>query len=623
MDERSDLRVAAVHGWDLTHTPEGWDPARLIAEGYELLALDRPAAARLLEEGHPFRTIEEWLHEHGQDLTDVLERSAVLLERWLAERGELLRLEDVDWPGLDHWHVPNLWLSATVLVRLAEVMRSVGVLRLRIPVGHGYDPMAPGLHPDAIVAETLQLLLPDVVEPVPVPRGSVPQRSRMLLSASPVGAALRAGRRWRDEGRFRRAERALLDGSRTLPLALLMLPKRELERSRPIIDALRSAHVVDLTVIPWMASTALTAEAAALHDLPWLPTPQLERGTLADERLFRDEIARSMMEVDLEELAPVRSTLSAGLSRLSRRWAAEARRLRWARAMLRRVGPELVVAGRDDLSYQIPIEAAGSLDIPVITLPHGVVEWWPDGRFTGQPRSVHVGGVHNPTAPEGAVTQCSDAFVTYEYPHRVERVVGIDERAHRVTITVLTEGYGDISIVPELRAHRDALRAVVSAVGAVNRQARILLKTHPGEPEDERLLLPFSAELELIALPRSADVIELISISDLVIGVNNIGSALVHAVRHGVPVIRLTTRAMHRASGEPWRDMTAWADFWDESLLTVRDEAALRASIAEALGDAGALKSLQTRSVRAAAVFSSHDRTRGIGEIVRGLISPP
>lgn len=57
MSERSDLRIAAVHGWDLTETPEPWDPVRLIGNGYELLALDRTAAAHLLEAGLPFRTV--------------------------------------------------------------------------------------------------------------------------------------------------------------------------------------------------------------------------------------------------------------------------------------------------------------------------------------------------------------------------------------------------------------------------------------------------------------------------------------------------------------------------------------------------------------------------------------
>jgi len=623
MGERSDLRVAAVHGWDLTDTPEKWDPPRLIDEGYELLALDRPAAAHLLAAGHPFRTVEEWLHDHGHDLTHVLERSAVLLERWLAGRGDLLRLEDVDWPGVDHWQVPNLWLSVTTLVRFAEVMRSAGVGRLRIAAGHPSDATAPGLHPDRAVAETLQLLLADVVEPVPVPRGSAWQRFRLLVSASPVGAALRAARRRQHSIRFRRAERELHGRPKTLPLALLMLPKRELERSRPIIDALRGADVVAMTVVPWMASAALTADAAALNDLPWLPTPPLERGRLADERRFRAEIARSLRDVDLEELAPVRAALGAGLSRLARRWAAEARRLRWTRAMLERVRPALVVAGRDDLSYQIPIEAAGRLGIPVMTLPHGVVEWWPPPRFAHPQHAVHISGVRNPTAPDDTVTPCTDAFVPYEYPHRVERGRVLDDRDTAITIALITEGYGEISIVPELRVHRAALHAVVSAASSLDREVRLLLKTHPGDLEDEQFLLPPTAACEVMVLPRSADVIELIAASDLVIGVNNIGSALVHAVRAGTPVLRLTTRSLLGAQGAAWRNWTDWSAFWDESLLTVRDEMELRDAITDALGGADGLESLRMRSVRTAAAFTSEDRTPAIGAIVRELLSRP
>ncbi len=619
MSERSDLRVAAVHGWDLVGTPEEWDPVRLISDGYELLALDRSAIAHLLVTGHPFRTVEDWLQDHGGDLTEVLERSAVLLERWLAGRGDLLRLKGVDWPELDHWHVPNLWLNMTALVRLAEVLRAADIRQLRISGGRPSDLTAPGHYPDPAVAEGLQLLLEDVVEVVPVARGTGWQTFRKIVSASPVGAALRIGRRSRDALRFRRAERKLRSRPRTLPLALIMLPKRELERSRSILDALRSQKVVELVTIPWMSSTELTAEAAGLHDLPWLPTPPLERGRLADERQFRREVAHSLREIDLDELAPVREALCAGLSRLSLRWAAELRRLLWTRAMLHRVDPALVVAGRDDLAYQIPILAAAESRVPIMTLPHGVVEWWPPERFAAPSPAVHVGGVRNPTAPDGAVTLCTDAFVPYEYPHRVEPLRPLDDGGEAITIALITEGYGEISIVPERRAQRDALRAVVSAASSLDRKVRLLLKTHPGNPEDERLLLP-AAACDVITLPRSADVFELISASDLVIGVNMIGSALVHAVRAGAPVLRLTTRSLLGAEGAAWRNWTAWSDFWDESLLTVRDEEEVRAALEDALRDAESLESLRMRSFRAAASFASEDRTPGICAIVHELL---
>jgi hypothetical protein len=620
MSERSDLWVAAVRGWDLTETPEAWNPVRLIGGGYELLALDRTAAAHLLEAGLPFRTVEDWLHDHGGDLTEVLERSAMLHERWLTGRGDLLRTEGVDWPELDHWHVPNLWLSMTVVVRLSEALRAAGIRRLRISVGHPFDTTAPGHHPDPTISEGLQLLIADAIEAVPVPPGSSWRLFRQLVSDSPVGASLRIVRRLRDSARFRRTERELRTRLRTLPLALVMLPKRELERSRPILDALRSSEVVDLTIVPWMASTDLAAEAAALHDLPWLPTPPLERGRLADERRFRIAVERSLQDIDLEELAQVRAALGAGLSRLSRRWAAELRRLRWTRTMLRRVGPALVVAGRDDIAYHIPIIAATQSGVPTMTLPHGVVEWWPPERFTAPGPTAHVAGVRNPIAPDGAVTPCADAFIAYEYPHRVEHLSSLDGGERAITIALITEGYGELSIVPELRAHRDALHAVVAAASALDRKVRLLLKTHPGNPEDERFLLPQTRGCEVIALPRSADLIELITDSDLVIGVNTIGSALAHAVRAGAPVLRLTTRSLLGAGGAAWRNWTAWSEFWDESLVTVREGVELHTAIQEVLGDAAVLESLRTRSSRAAARFATEDRTPEIGAIVRELL---
>lgn len=134
----------------------------------------------------------------------MLERSAALLERWLTGRGDLLRPEGVDWPELDHWHVPNLWLSMTAVVRLAEALRAAGVRWLRISVGHPFDPTAPGHHPDPSIAEALQLAVADITEAVPVPRGSGWRTLGRLVSVA----------------RFHRAEREPRALRGTIPLAL-------------------------------------------------------------------------------------------------------------------------------------------------------------------------------------------------------------------------------------------------------------------------------------------------------------------------------------------------------------------------------------------------------------------
>ena len=614
--------VAAVHGCDLAPTGGPLDAAALIAEGYELLALDRPAVSLLLRGHLPFRTVEDWLGTADPQGLDPASAAGRAAEGWDEHVPDALTIDGVHWPMLDHLQQPTIWLALTVALRLTDVIRASGVTRFRFVRGHTTDLSAVTAAPLAAVAALWARLLPDAADPYDLPAPGWRTRLRVRISGSRLGGPLRTARARADERRFSRVARRLRAGTASDRLVLLLLPGRELLRSGPILDRVADAAGTTLVAVPWMASPTLTAEAGRLSGRPWLPTPRLESGGSADERVLREGVRRNLALHDLGELEAIRTEVGSALDGLARGWAAQARRLRWAQRMLRRLAPALVVTTRLDVAYEIATEAARIAGVPTLTLPHGVQEWSPPGRLAHRPGVAHVAGIRNPTAPAGTYRVCADALIRYEYPHRVERVVLDAAGTRTLTVLALTEGFG-VEHVPSLgiRTHERALHALARAAERAGPQVRVLLKPHPGTPDEEHLLLASSGSDAIRTLPREADLFEAMAASDLVIGVNAIGSALVHAVASGAAVVRLSTQPLYRADGALWQESRAWAAFWDEVTLSVDDEDAVAQLLIRAATDPAVLETLRDRSRSAAARLLAADGAERVSDVVAGLLA--
>jgi hypothetical protein len=338
--------------------------------------------------------------------------------------------------------------------------------------------------------------------------------------------------------------------------------------------------------------------------------------------MLREGVRRNLALHDLGELEAIRTEVGVALDGLARGWAAQSRRLRWAHRMLHRLSPSLVVTTRLDVAYEIATEAARIAGVATLTLPHGVQEWSPPSRLAQRPGVVHVAGIHNPTVPTGTYRVCADALIRYEYPHRVERVA-LDAVGDRtLTVLAISEGFG-VEHVPSIgiRSHERALHALARAADRAGPQVRVLLKPHPGTPDEEHLLLASSGSNAIRTLPREADLFEVMAASDLVIGVNAIGSALVHAVASGVAVMRLSTHPLYRADGRLWQESRAWATFWDEAILSVDDEDAVAQLLIRARTDCDLLRMLRGRSHSVAERLLAGDGTGRVSGVVEELLA--
>jgi hypothetical protein len=613
MEQRLEQRrVAAVFADDLRLSDDrpGEDAAGLAAHGYELLALDRPAAVHLIGSGLPFQTVEDWIDDGTGSLTDIYRSTEALTSRLFEVSAERLTTDEVTWVAEDYFTVQSILMSSIISVRLAGALRDAGVTEVRCTSGHAFDLSAPNQHPQPVVSSILARMLQDVIAPVAIPRPRPVERARRIVSSTLLGAPLRAARTSLAVRRFRSAAKRSMRSRGSGDLVVLMLAMRELDRSGPVVRSLSSRLGADLIAIPWMNASALTQEAGELAGIDWLPTPPLERGAPSVERRLAAGITAALSACDLGELEPVRAEVTAAFLALAVRWGAHARRLAWATAALRLLRPRLVIASRDDLEYQLPIEAARLTDTPFMTLPHGVVHWVPPHRFRPDSRGVHLSGIMNPTAPAGALRVTRDVLITYEYPRRRETVDVSGSPTDGLTILALTDGFGRTNQPSiDLRSQQRALRMLATAARSVGEDVRVLLKTHPAMDERaEPSLLDAQSASVIRSLPRSADLMQLVAACDLVVAVNMTGSALVHVVEQGVPVVRLRHHPAYAefalpSSGSATSGEKSWQEFWDSALLTVDDADELAEALHRFRQDPGFNASLVRRSVETSAML--------------------
>ena len=158
-------------------------------------------------------------------------------------------------------------------------------------------------------------------------------------------------------------------------------------------------------------------------------------------------------------------------------------------------------------------------------------------------------------------------------------------------------------------------------------EVQIFLKPHPAMDERAELALLNAEDAASVRLlPRSADLIQALAACNIVVGVNTIGSALVHAVDRGIPIVRLQHHpafdsgpsiAMNTLASS----QTAWHNFWSSVLFTVQDADELT-EVFNRLGiDRGFSEALTARSLATADLLHPQDSDESLRAILDDLLT--
>lgn len=587
---------------------------------HDILPLDAEAAAWLRREGIPFLMADEWLDRAGLGTDDLAAAASTARDGWAAMVAGTVS-DVADTSLIDRRLAAILWREALLAGRLADAFDRAAITRVSVSGG------APGPDPESDLRQRTQLAVWSaalrgrltIIEP-PAPPISLLMRLRLRLSRSVLGPALRLARDGVSSARFALQVRRVTNGSDRPPI-LAVLTRREMDRSRMMLEAIAAAREERVILMPWEMSHEAARDACSLSPFPTIvpPIETLHRSRHRPMRGTSGPVAPwTPITTPAEESARAMPVIAPLLAELVDDARLRARRVRWLRTVVDRLRPAAVVTSRIGADSRPIIAAVAGLEVPVLTLPHAALDD-DTARYVEIRGPVqHVAGIVDPTVPAGEVRRCPEAFHRYEYPQRVRPPETDAGAVARMTVLAVTEGFAS---GPLIAGHVGALTALEQVAQAVAATTRVLLKPHPGTPENEQeFLTPHPAPRTTVGLRRDLDLHALLADADVVIAVDAQGSALVHAVLAGLPLIRFW-RSELDPDGEIRSGSAQVLQFWERHSMAAADAAELEALLERLRVDRAFRDACRARSVAAARELVPDEGGESVAGVIGDLLS--
>lgn len=606
--------VAVVYGHQALDESES-GPAALHQCGVVLLAMDATAAAHLRRQRVPFTTVDDWYDRAGIDPFAVLRScealvaSRLALERPPFQESRTEHSESATAASIESWE-RQAWKDALSVFYVGKGLRAAAVARLLVR-----ETAAATNQPEAFALLAWKAMLGNAVEVLPhdgITQGR-PVRWRSRLSASGIGAALR-GARWA----FGLA--SLLVNVRVQcwrfgrPRLVAVLSRRELNRSRHILRSIADQTDGPTLVVPWADSTEGLALSSSLSEFPVLRLPIVPR--LRRRRIVatRREIHESLRALDLGELEEIRLELHHVFESLATQAVLQAERLEILAMALERLDPDLTLCARVTEESRRVLEIAVDRCRSVLTIPHAVVMEETPWFMLERANLVHIAGIQDPTVSEGCVRVLPNALHIHEYPERSRPPRIRSRAAGEFLVVAVSDGFVDDPIAT--REHIALLEVLDSSASELEESVRVVFKPHPGMPDIEDAFLgSMTRRVEIFA--RDVDLQTLLDSADAVIAINTYGSALVHAVRRGLPIIRLWTATLQcRATEAP---VEPWPRLWAQRTPAAQSAEELVGWIRRLRSEPEFRRVAEVRSRQTADVIFASDSGEDLGAILSTL----
>jgi hypothetical protein len=575
------------------------------AVGAVPIALDPSAAVALIERRIRFTTIDGWLLASGQGSHDIPGLANLLRTQRMTGTGRLF---------IDRWVETNLWGDLLLAHRLGSALRICDVKESFIALEYASSRDGWEVAVKSVRAEAFQGASATLPGTLSGP-GWV-YRLRLCLSGSPLGPLLRAIRRQSSQLNLHQKVRKLrVPGGG--PLLAIVLSRREIQRSGEVVASIASAYGDAVRVIPWETSVDAQAHAAEFSRHPVLLLPINELLSAKETRRQRAVARCDINRMSLGELTPHReSVIGAFLAQAEHR-AAAIQRSRTLIKALCGLRVSAVLTARIGEDSRALVESIAETGLAVMTVPHGVVMAGSQTTLADSDRVIQLAGLADPTCAGRRPRYCPEVLHRYEYPHRVRAVKSSLLTGRGLRVLAISDGFPTIG----LHDHAEILRALSGAANALSEQIEIAFKPHPGTPSDEEILLAAFSDPQHVQLAsRDLDLHELLDRSDLVLAVNSAGSALVHAIRKGLPVALLWGRSPRDAVSSNDSSM-GWLRFWSESLPLLMGESDLTMFLQRYVEDAGYRQALGAASVAIASRLFPVDGAERLEDLVRELRS--
>lgn len=493
---------------------------REAAQGAALVALDSQAMAWAVREGLPCAFMDGWLDE--DDFSRARREAPEFEAAWFAPRREAFTFDGLCWPEFDREVLYAYWLSACTAQVLAEGLARRGVRRLTV---FRRDPPRPMLYfePADTPALYWEKAFPGEVRSVVLPALETPDDSA-------------AGGRDERPCDFLHGNVDLLRDR-----AALCLNPLEVFRLRRQIAEIAGAFGGRAVIV---ANTHLARDTGPIARETGLPVLGLgPAGRPAEDVAGRCRRGfEELLEVQSEPLRGMLRGNAAHFAALFRRWTwLQATREYWARAFRAAPPALVVVTSLSDSESQIPAEAAASLGVPSLCLPHGVgITRAVRPKSSVVPclcqadRRVYLSsGIH-----EERLTGCLDLDTENEYA--VDGAKALPRMEGRLNVLALMTATGRPGVLyPVIRheAQARALRALAAPPPDLAGRLALTLKTHPGLPDLE-IVEAAGPKVQALLAPLDLSLAGALASADLVLAVNYSGVGILHAAKAGKPLIQ-------------------------------------------------------------------------------------
>lgn len=542
-------RVLAFFGSDLALRHGQRFLQRLHRKGYALLALDSHAMAQAARARLPHTTADDWLAP--ADIAGALQRAWEALGCWFEPARDDFTVEGICWPEVDASAMKWFWSDAFLALELAEALRyknsSLAFFRNLFPraaVGHDRSDTCDRMWAAEAQGSTPEtfLLLDQLA-----PRWSNRAMERLL------GVFSRSS-----EDRQSTVEKEISEGS----IILVMGPEEEVRFSHlavglsnrfpgkvaAVIAGARSSASTEIAEgwgVPvvygpkWPAYRGIAALPASL-----LPQPdrKLAARFLSGYRTAVEAARGQPWQKPLEHLAHHFNYYCLY------RWPYLVKEvLGFWRNLWRRSRPAgVVITSRDETVFALASIAARDMGIMSFCVPHGgnsgfkrdcspLVNDWVLCNSPLQKSRFAMRGI-----PPERIVECRGLLAQNEY--RMSPVPTFPT-TDRWRVLVLTEATGEgVNLVKytSLSAQAQALQIVTQAPDDIADRVEVRIKVHP-HISDLEILEAAGSEVTSRVLPLKSDLHAALESADLVVGLNYRGTALIHAMGAGKPIVQLVT----------------------------------------------------------------------------------
>ena len=575
----SGKRVFAFFGADLG------DASRKLLDdatndGFALLPLDAAAIGQTYRAGVRFTLLDDWLDD---DAFKRAHDTALESNRcWHRPGRHEFTWDGICWPDLDRDAMRLFWHEVQIVLELDQAFHQKGITKL---VTVRTCPGQPKLAYQP--ADTLGPLLQSVAFGYPRARsGSIGRGTIHRLLPSFGHKLAPVLRRLRGHIPFYKPGKSLSEK------IVLAFNPGEFHRLSPQLHQLELGFARRLSGVLTSPSLRRARSIGRAWKLPIFKEPPIGRSSIALSNRFLSGYHKAQAGAVGKPWEKVLHRLSFHFEYYCRkRWPLLAAQYRAWCALWRKSRPSAVlISGLSDAESQIPGAAARRFGIPTFSIPHGAVAevsvWATDYMLYGTPiqrRCFEQSGV-----PAALLRACG-GLVVDEYP-TVDSAPLEGNGPWRVLVLVNPVGSPQGTLLPLAKptCQMRALRALVNPPEPIRRRLTLHIKAHPHWPDLE-ILSAADERIGHYLLPPDSKLKVALDNADLVVALNYVGSALIHACHCKKPILLFWPNELMRTTWDVSKP------FLDSGML-VRTPDELWAAVENFFTDSSFAGQLRTRA---------------------------